>query len=237
MFYIDDLLAEIGIPLDGEDPCPDLLLAETIVSHLGGTLHENPNSSAPKPTQWKDQKNDDIFVSTDKGRRIALEQAKREINHVKKKLVDLGIYSAPDEPVDPDSIVDGLFKEFLGETSKIYCTFLANRDISFANDHVTFSRFLLTFLSTTTFGLSREQIAEDSQLNDDGLMSVEIYKRCWKSIGDANMPEDLENDSGITPFWYEVEVAINHTLKYILIVDMNGRIVAVIDDDKMHYQL
>eukprot|EP00957_Ditylum_brightwellii_P006562 497164-Ditylum_brightwellii.AAC.1 len=61
--------------------------------------------------------------------------------------------------------------------------------------------------------MSREETAEYDIINGEKLMGPALYAQHWNNIGNAKMPNDPNLSSGCTPFWKEVEDAINELMK------------------------
>lgn len=147
---------------------------------------------APKLTQWKLSKDNDVYVSVDKARHDLAVQADKEFGFILSKLCapdGTGVLPPDLTDMTNDAIYDRLVDWVFGPNSELFQIF-QKRIPGLRNNHEVFARCLATF-----FMQARVDDAADSDefLCDDdpesGYASKEEYRLYWLAVADANMPD------------------------------------------------
>ena len=203
--------------------------------------------SAPDPSKWTEPEEKDVYVSVDQAREDCTEQAEKEFEFLKKKLIDLKIVP---EDFDPSAyrqkpLYDALVDWIFGPNSLVFSAFHAHVPAVRAREFPFFAHCVGTFLITCRYHVPLGQLYDEEKSEDPvrlqstGLASLPEYKIFWDGVQGSCMPDvsssgDRERTPGFLPFWRHLQDSINTFLRTLTIVGNDLYKSFVIDDDKVH---
>ncbi|KAL3926495.1 MAG: hypothetical protein SGARI_005587 [Bacillariaceae sp.] len=153
--------------------------------------------------------------------------AKREFEYFRDQMETKTGSRRPSLP----TIVDFLF----GENSPIFLEF---KHEGIFDNNGPFKKFVATLLMSCVYQVSTKQLfSKYSRINLQGLMSKQEYVACWRKIGNASLPSELERNkcstpSGMVPFWLKLETAFNTYSRELFLHNAPLPMTITTDDDK-----
>ena len=211
---LDSLFSDLS-PLDLGEDC---FLSEDLLEQV----------STPSQEKWNDLKSSEnaTLVTIDNSKLYQWDLAKKEIMHVREKLMeDLNL---PFEDVNCGAIL-------------MHCLGPASKTGAFLQEslHLTakqYIQFMGTFCHQAAYQVSSTQMYHsESSLKGDTLMSQAEYNTIWKLI--ANKRKVSSNHISTCrremPLWEELEDIANQLFKKVSVTGRRGRISIALDDDKV----
>jgi hypothetical protein len=217
---------------------------------FGGYNFEDLSSKMPVDppniSAWKDIHcyEDNVYCTVDSARSTMFQQASKEIDFVLNKLELKGILvdNRDEDALLSSTILERLVDHVFGPDSDIFNCFEQAMP-EFKGNHEKFATFLGTFFYACALDLSFEDLYQDDDIIRTGILAEkESYKLLWAAVADCGIPADrgdgtINTRRGVKPFWRVFEEdALNKMLRDLFIQEFLGKMINVIDDDKMHFE-
>jgi hypothetical protein len=235
----------------GDDDCLDEFFglwqtADLVNGYSVEELSSTMPVAPPSISAWKDMdcSEDNVFCTVDSARFAMFQQASKEIDFVLNKLESIGILedNQDEDVMLPSTVFERLVDHVFGPNSDIFnCFEQAMPELQ--GNHDKFAKFLGTFFYACALDLSLEDLYKDDDIIRTGILAdKEDYKILWATIADCGIPADrgdgtINNRRGVKPFWRVFEEdALSKMLRDLFVKEFLGKMINVIDDDKMHFE-
>jgi hypothetical protein len=113
----------------------------------------------------------------------------------------------------------------------------------FVNNHKMFKKFLCTFFFACSLNLSAKDLhRKNGIITTSKLISIDDHKLIWFALADCGISPDhgdgsTTNRRSVKPFWRTVKDCVNPLLIELFAQEYEGKLLVVIDDDKMHFEM